>query len=114
MHTYLLHTQVIEREHGIPVARQAFFRIVRRENGTHRPNLAVPAEDYGGKCFGPLDASVRAHLGDRLPNNHPAWGPSMELKDMIPSKLMSHTHFYLVELPEQVCNGTHRRESSII
>jgi hypothetical protein len=113
-HAYLpMHAQVIEREHGIPVARQAFFRIVRRENGTFRPNHAVPAEDYGGKCFGPLDLSVRAHLGDRLPKNHPVWGPSMELKDMIPPKLMSHTHFYLVELPEQVCVRPADREFSV-
>jgi hypothetical protein len=38
----LLHpSQVIEREHGIPAARQAFFRVVRRENNTFRPNNAA-------------------------------------------------------------------------
>ncbi len=95
--------QVIEREHGIPAARQSFFRVVRRDNGTYRPNNAVSAEDYGGRCFGPLDATVQAHIGDTLPKNHPIWGTSIELNHMIPPKLMNHSHFYMVELPEQVC-----------
>jgi hypothetical protein len=96
-------SQVIEREHGIPAARQAFFRVVRRENNTFRPNNAVADEDYGGRCFGPLDLTVQAHIGDKLPKTHPVWGPSIEQKEMIPARQILHTHFYMVELPEQVC-----------
>ena len=95
--------QVIERELGIPAARQAFFRIVRRDNYTYRPNNAVSAEDYGGRCFGPLDSSEQAHIGDTLPKKQLVWGTSQQLDQMIPPKLLNHTHFYMVELPEQVC-----------
>jgi hypothetical protein len=42
-------------------------------------------------------------MGDSLPPDHPVWGPCVELKKMIPPKHLPHCHFYMVELPEEVC-----------
>ena len=62
--------EIIQKDSGVPIERQAFFRFVKRENATTRPSNPVRPEEMT-LCFGPIDASV---ISPTLPASTPCWG----------------------------------------